>query len=134
MKRLTADLKPRFMSDKINRGFLLRICVWKGWSQILIKDLLVTRSVADFQWGSAVNRLNMVLIDQEAVAQMWLWGCKSCSGCPDVDLRRIKATEEPDRRSVLHGISWCNNYQCSFLFRMKNVIWFDSGLDEKFEL
>ena len=37
-----------------------------------------------------------VLIDQKAVAKMWLRWCISCSDCPDVDLRRIRVTVEPD--------------------------------------
>ncbi len=32
-----------------------------------------------------MNRLNRVLINQEGVAQIWLWFSTGCSGCPEVD-------------------------------------------------
>ena len=58
------------MSEQISRGFLLKICVWA--------------------------ELIGVLIDQKAVVQIWLWWCIGCFSCPNVDLKRIKATVEPD--------------------------------------
>ena len=70
MKRLTTDLFVRSMNEQISCGFLLKICVRA--------------------------ELIGVLIDQKAVAQMWLWWCVDRSSCSDVDLRWIKATAESD--------------------------------------
>ena len=35
-------------------------------------------------------------MDQRTIAQIWLQWCKGCLDCPNVDLRQIKATAEPD--------------------------------------
>ena len=70
MNKLTANLSVRFMSKQISCGFLLKICVQA--------------------------KLIGVLINQKAVAQMWLWWYISCSSYLDVDLRRIGATAKPD--------------------------------------
>ena len=55
VNRLSVDSNKRSMNDKINRGFLLRICMWTDWPQIQIEDLWVTRSIADSCWGSACD-------------------------------------------------------------------------------
>lgn len=48
MKMLTADFIKRFMSNKINCGYLLIICKWISWVQIWKKDWWMTRWAADF--------------------------------------------------------------------------------------
>ena len=70
MNRVIVDLFVRSMSEPISYEFLLRIYVWA--------------------------ELIRVLMHQKAVAQMWLRGCKRRPGCPNIDLRRIKAITEPD--------------------------------------
>ncbi len=109
--RLTADSNWRSMSDKINCGFLLRICVWVGWPQVDRRFKFMIYEWQDqsrtFVEELRVNRLNRVSIDQETVAHIWLCWCKGCLGCPEVDLSWIRATEEPGRGSVIHGIFWC---------------------------
>ncbi len=110
MNKLTADLNWRYMSNKINRGFSLKICVWAGWLQV---DRRFKFKIYKWQDQSRIlvedlhmNRLNKISIDQEAVAQIWLLWCKSCSGCPKVDLSWIRATEKSRRRLTVHRISW----------------------------
>ena len=60
MNKLIAGLSVRSMSEQISCGFLLKICVQ--------------------------TELIWVLIDQKAVAQMWLWWCVGRSSCPNMDL------------------------------------------------
>ncbi len=59
--RLTADSNSRFMSDKINRGFLLRICVWIGWTGYRWIKRQLLRS------GSGSAKVAQV-------APRWIWG------------------------------------------------------------
>ncbi len=113
--KLNANSNWRSMSDKINRGFLLRICVWAGWSQV---DCRFKFMIYEWQVQSRIlvedlhmNRLNRVSIDQETVAHIWLWWCKGCSGCPEMDLRWIRVTEEPGHESTIYWISWCNGVE-----------------------
>lgn len=48
-KILIAYLNWRSIIDQIHCRFLLKICLWQNWSQILIKNLWVPKSVADFR-------------------------------------------------------------------------------------
>ena len=78
-----------------------------------------------------------VLVDPGIVAQVKLWGCLGFFGCPEVDLRRIRATEEPDRGSALHEISILKiNLANCFIHLSKSPakapILFDKKLDRSF--
>lgn len=66
VKKLTADLSIKSMSEQIIRGYLLKNCMWA--------------------------ELIRVLIDKKAVTQIWLQWCISYYSCSNVDPRRTRAT------------------------------------------
>ncbi len=93
------------MSEEITCGFLLRICVWTGWPQILMEDLWVKRSIADFVEDLHVNRLtvdsNWRSLSDKINREFLFWICV-WAGWPKFDRRfKLKIYEWQDQSRIL---------------------------------
>lgn len=102
-----ADLYGKSACDQIVHKFGLKIYEWQDQLRILVKDLRMNKLTIYLSVRSMREQINCgflleiykqaklirIIIDQKAVAQMWLW---LCIGCPNIDLRWIEVTAESD--------------------------------------